>query len=311
MVAYGTGKLSLTVATYLGMATISKLTAQAVGIGDEQDRDLDLFLPQWEQYHDRIYLSKEDGVVTYIDFGYTNPLTHISNVFKAVFTDHPDRDGWNEVAADIYTILEPFVGADILAERLLDIRAGQSQSGTSIYSPHDTAAGKTADVAEYMWDVLEPGIGTSTRKLYKALKQRGLSEIELEGVRQYDLQTETSSLLLGMRVQKIPIKRQWGFYLNNFTKDMPKTKALYSRKYYKSGIPDEVNKARLISKAHDARERLLNQARKRFQVASDFGVNPYDLGKAMERAQIPKAYRWYIEGSVDIKYVNEIQNYGE
>jgi hypothetical protein len=206
--------------SYFGMAFGTGLTGVLGYLFDDDDekekeKDLRAFLPPWSKNSDIIVKKNTDGTIEYIDFSASDPHGGINKALNAFFSGDDLLDSFTK---SILGVVEQFQGPDITVQLAMQIYNNADQYGNKIYNPEDTFFNNSKKIADYIYDVIEPGTLASTRKLIK----------------EEDTKNVVIGELTGMKTRNIDVKQQFGFKLAEFDESFKDIKKVYNSEYYKT-----------------------------------------------------------------------------
>jgi len=224
------------VTTYVGMKNaVTGMAGTTVGAGimgaagelldneQEQQRqeDLRMFMAPWSQNSKIIPYDLQDGKFSYIDFSSSDPYGHFDKIGNAFMRG---EDGIDSFAKGLFTVIEPFVGEEILTRRLVNVSRNVNDYGKPIYNPESPQAQQIQDVMSYMYEVVEPGTITSLRKVYDS----GADPVEITGQ------------LTGFKPYNVDVNQQLGFKMVKFKERLSDANSL---KYSDENQAYEANRA--------------------------------------------------------------------
>jgi len=210
------------VTTYVGMKNaVTGMAGSSVGAGimgaagelldDEREQqrqeDLRMFMAPWSQNSKIIPYDLKDGKFSYIDFSSSDPYGHFDKIGNAFMRG---EDGIDSFATGLFTVIEPFVGEEILTRRLVNVSRNVNDYGKPIYNAEAPQAQQIQDVMSYMYEVVEPGTLTSLRKVYNS----GADPAEISGQ------------LTGFKPYNVDVKQQFGFQMVKFKERMSDANSL-------------------------------------------------------------------------------------
>jgi L-amino acid N-acyltransferase YncA len=206
--------------SYFGMAFGTGLSGIVGALFDDDDekekeKDLREFLPPWAKNSDIIVKKNTDGTIEYIDFSASDPHGGINKALNAFFSGD---DLLQSFTKSVLGVVEQFQGPDITVQLAMQIYNNADQYGNKIYNPEDTFDNNSKKIVDYIYDVIEPGTLTSTRKLIK----------------EEDTKNVVIGELTGMKTRKIDVKQQFGFKLAEFDESFKDIKKVYNSEYNKT-----------------------------------------------------------------------------
>lgn len=180
-----------------------------------------MFMAPWSQNSKIIPYDLQDGKFSYIDFSSSDPYGHFDKIGNAFMRG---EDGIDSFAKGLFTVIEPFVGEEILTRRLVNVSRNVNDYGKPIYNPESPQAQQIQDVMSYMYEVVEPGTITSLRKVYDS----GADPVEITGQ------------LTGFKPYNVDVNQQLGFKMVKFKERLSDANSL---KYSDENQAYEANRA--------------------------------------------------------------------
>ena len=252
------------VTTYVGMKNaVTGVAGSAVGAGimgaagelldneQEQQRqeDLRMFMAPWSQNSKIIPYDLQDGKFSYIDFSSSDPYGHFDKIGNAFMRG---EDGIDSFATGLFTVIEPFVGEEILTRRLVNVSRNVNDYGKPIYNQESPQAQQIQDVMSYMYGVIEPGTITSLRKVYDS----GADPAEIAGQ------------LTGFKPYNVDVNKQFGFQMIKFKERMSDANSLkYSNE----------------NQAYEANQSIQEEMHKYAMAANRLGVSKSEIIATMRQ----------------------------
>ena len=140
---------------------------QSLG-GDDDDEmgitrnDITNFVAPWQVNSDLIMRPSEPGFLKYIDVGASDPHGAIAKVFNAIMSgDTPQESALN----GFLQFVEPFLGAEIGTQKVVQILQNDSGYGKKIYKTTDTYQGKMGNILLFLIKGWSPGGVTSIMRM--------------------------------------------------------------------------------------------------------------------------------------------------
>ena len=196
----------------VGPAAAGLATMAMFGVGDDDDEDIRRFLPEWQKNAQLLWLGKdENGSPRFVDASYTDPYSYLKKPIKALIQGESVDDAIIEAFSEI---VEPFLGEEILAGKLVDVRRNRTESGRPVYNPQSATDDKVAAIMEHLWSGFEPGTLTSARRIWKA----HTGHVEPWG-RGYDTLDEVLAVSTGQRRQTLEVAQSLSFTVRRFNEE--------------------------------------------------------------------------------------------
>ena len=256
-----------------GTGSMALATQSFFDVDDEEDRLLDYFVAPWSKYGQRMYLGKpQNGNYKFLDLASSDPHNYIKKPLKALISAGKglSKEEWDnqlrEAGIDAsVALLDPFLGTEILAEKLMDIRNNQrSNSNKPVYNPEAPIGDQVSDIYSYLAEAVEPGTVRSYRRLIQGIK----GEKSTYG-KQYSWQDEIIALFLGQRIQDLDVTRSFQFRTYEMQRRLLDAEQIYK------GEPTDEN----YRKANDALKNILDEYKKMYNGAIQLGS---DIKKVTE-----------------------------
>ena len=192
-------------------AAVTGMFGKAVGAGvmgvvgramddegeDQRQEDLRKFMAPWSQNSRVIPYAMEDGKFSYIDISASDPYGHFDKIANSFMRG---EDSIESFGKGLFTVIEPFLGEEILTRRFINLSRNVNDYGKPIYNPESPQTQQMQDVMAYMYEVIEPGTFTSVRKIYNS----GGSPEEVGGQ------------LTGFKPYEVDVNQQLGFKMVEF-----------------------------------------------------------------------------------------------
>ena len=168
---------------------------------DEKQKEDDVrkFLPEWSTNADLIVKQASDGKIVYIDMSASDPHGGINKVINSIVLGETTLDAFIN---GVGSIVEPFVGEEMTTAALLSLKNNENAYGKPIYNPEDNFYEKSKDITGFMFNVVQPGIVASGRRIGKA--ENVLEEIggAVTGARTYNIDVAESFGYTMMRYEE-------------------------------------------------------------------------------------------------------------
>lgn len=195
-------------------------------------------------------------------FIYTSPLDQGDGKFSLLNVSNVD--GYQQVKRPLFTALtmnrlddetatdlfgavtaefmEPFLGVDMTARTLDQIRRNKNSLGTEIYNPQDDLDTRMEKIAGHVWRTLQPGAVHMVKNFKDASK----------GVKGKTLEDETFALLSGTRnkTYDLPeqVRRRWGGVHGSHAQTLNARRQFNSvAKSSRSPTPEQITQAYLTA----------------------------------------------------------------
>ncbi|HEX6939369.1 MAG TPA: hypothetical protein VF158_08150 [Longimicrobiales bacterium] len=246
--------------------TASMASRWVLGMTRGDDEDVRRFLPHWSENSSLLYLGREDGKVRFIDLSYTDPYSYVRKPLIAFLRGDDWRTATLQAGVEA---MKPFVGEEILAEKLIDVARNQRRGGGRIYNPQAPIDQQAADVLAHVWEAVEPGTLSSARRIAMGLT----GKTTIHG-RSYDPALESLAVFTGHRLQELDVAQALSFKGREFEREMRDATRVLSAVASRRGTvtPDEIREA-YIEMEH-SRKRLIEEAHEDAVAAARLGLTP-------------------------------------
>jgi predicted GNAT family acetyltransferase len=260
----GAQRLAGSLAASLSTTLAALATAFYFGYDDDDREAMREFVPEYSKSHDLVMLGPDkDNKPRYIDISYTDPWSYLKNPINALLRGDSVSEG---VFDALKEVAAPFLGEEILAGALMNVRSNQTEAGGSKKVYNDAAPLWTQgkQIAEYLWNkALEPGTVTSVKRIKK-----GLEGYVSPSGKEYDTEDEVLALVLGQRRSTIDAQQGLIFKARDFSTDTSNANKILSSVASRRGVVDD-------DEIRDAVVGMEQQRRKIFE----------DLQKAIKAAR--------------------------
>jgi len=209
----------------------------------QKEDDVRKFLPEWSTNSDLVVKKAGDGKIVYIDMSASDPHGGINKVLNSIMLGETTFDAFIN---GLGSIVEPFVGEEMTTAALLSLKNNENAYGKPIYNPEDNFYEQSKDITGFMFNVVQPGIVASGRRVAKA-------ENVLE---------EVTGAVTGARTYNIDVAENFGYTMMRYQDRLLNANRIYTSEVY--------NK--------DATEKSIAAAKKRAEKAvTDIHSEIYDL----------------------------------
>ena len=168
---------------------------------DQRQNDLRKFMAPWSENSRIIPYDLKDGKFSYIDISASDPYGHFDKIANSFMRG---EDGVDSFAKGLFTVIEPFLGEEILTRRVINVTRNVNDYGKPIYNAASPETQQMQDIMAYMYEVIEPGTFTSVRKIYNS----GADPKEIGGQ------------LTGFKPYNVDINQQLGFKMVKFKEQL-------------------------------------------------------------------------------------------
>lgn len=244
------------------------------GVDEEDDKNLENFVPPWGKNGDRIYIrDNKVGRYSYVDLSYSDPHNYIKQPFKGFMSslsnlqENNKEKAIEEAGESIKQLLEPFLSEEILSGRLIDVSRNITDSGQQIYNPQDNIGQILLNVYNYIAGATEIGTVRSFRRILK-----GLEGETGDYYKEYDPVDEILALFTGQRIERLSLEQNMYFKMRNVKKELQEAKGIYNKVAYNKGKVDPSDLDSAYERANKARKKILEQAREDVKKAVELGL---------------------------------------
>ena len=209
----------------------------------QKEDDIRKFLPDWSVNSDLVVKKASDGKIVYIDMSASDPHGGINKVLNSIMLGETSFDSF---VAGLGSIVEPFIGEEMTTAAFLSIKNNEDTYGKPIYNPEDTFYEQSNDIIGFMFNVVQPGVVSSGRRVAKAEK----------------VGEEVVGAITGARTYNVDIADNFGYQMIKYQDRLLNANRIYTSEVY--------NK--------DATEKSIADAKKRAEKAvTDIHAEIYDL----------------------------------
>jgi len=256
----GTKRIAGIITASLITGAMATLSRALVGVDKQDDKDLKRFIAPWSKRSDIVFVkNKGNGVYTYVDAGFSDPYNYLKKPINALLMGEDFKEAaWEAVKQ----FSEPFLGEEILAARLIDIRRNKKKtSGTPVFNEEASDGDILSQKLKYLWEGVQPGAIYTGKRIAKSFRQ---------DVNEYGggltPANELANLFLGLRTSDIDVKRSFSF------------------KIYRGGrrIADAMH-IKDKEKSEKSLEKIFNDLNEDYKSALRLGVPPRELDKIVAK----------------------------
>jgi hypothetical protein len=209
----------------------------------QKEDDVRKFLPEWSVNSDLVVKKASNGVIKYIDMSASDPHGGINKVLNSIMLGETT---WDAFINGMGSIVEPFVGEEMTTAAILAIKNNENAYGKPIYNPEDTFYEQSKDITGFMFNVVQPGIVASGRRV---------AEAESVG-------EEIIGATTGVRTYEIDVAENFGYQMIKY-----EDRLLNANRIYTSEVNND-----------EATEKSIAAAKKRAEKAvTDIHAEIYDL----------------------------------
>ena len=216
---------------------------------DQRQNDLRKFMAPWSQNSRVLPYDLKDGKFSYIDISASDPYGQFDKIANSFMRG---EDGVDSFAKGLFTVIEPFLGEEILTRRFINLSRNVNDYGKPIYNPASPETQQMQDIMAYMYEVIEPGTLTSIRKIYNS----GGSKDEVGGQ------------LTGFKPYNVDINQQLGFKMVKFKEQLYDANSL---------------KYKNFSQARDAYRDIQEEMHEFAMSANRLGVSKKDIIETIQK----------------------------
>lgn len=247
------------------------------GISNDEDEDFRNFMPPWSKNNPILYLGKRKGQQQYIDIGYLDPWNTLRSPLLSMINGDDDRTVMQKLTSAVTGLLEPFVGEDILAQRILEVYSNKKDNGSQVYNEQADNGDKFADVLWHLYTAFEPGTVATGRRFTSAAR----GEINQYG-KKFNMEDEAKALF-GVRQSTVDIPTSLEFKAYNFNRDKQEAKRLYNKALYSRGRVSSSDLNRAYQDGNTAYMRVMNEFMKDIRSAYRLGVTESQIKGILKR----------------------------
>jgi len=278
---------------YLGTKTAELGFNFVNDVSEDKFKAIRRFLPFWSQNSNQAVTNLEDdGNFTAVDLGHLDAYNIIKlpiiTIMNAVQSGQDAEKAFGDITIEAITesmreFFEPFLGESIVTQKLLDISRNSKKEGGRIYNPEDGRIEKSLKIFNHFADAFKPGTINQIEKLIKAYKgEKGSSG------REYDLETEATANLLGVRFQKIDPREALPFMAGDKRQAISDSEYIFRQTANNQSpqtIQDYVNS---YLESEKARYKNFSEMYLDVQAAKELGVSIDDIANTLKDAGFSK-----------------------
>ena len=181
------------------------------GVSDEEERAVRNMLPEWNRNSVLLFVRDENGEVTFIDYGYVDPLVYFRKPLIALM--NRDTNLTTGVGEAFRDILSPFMGEEIGFGAIKQALDGKDRNGRSIVDPGSGALEAGYDRAMHFLTAAQPGFIPQFRDLYY-----GMTGYVNDYGKRYDFGNQAATMLTGFKTETVNIPQAFGFKVAEFAR---------------------------------------------------------------------------------------------
>jgi hypothetical protein len=261
------------------------------GVSEEEEKDLRQFVAPWSKNSQLLFTgSVEHGKTSFIDLSYVDPHAYLKKPVIAML------DGKGDIQENGLTALqelyEPFVGANILAQAMLEIRANEKENGGQIYNEQLPIGDILFTIGGYLLSQAEPGTITSFKRIYKGLN----GEVNKSG-EPYDADREVLATFTGQRITEVNVEKSLSYRMYDLTDSINESERIYKNLISKKSRISEAEKRQALTNAIEAVRNNIQKLREHLQGARRLGVKEESIMTLLKDARISRPYKMlsYVE----------------
>lgn len=274
--------VGITSATF-GISAAAAASRFLFGVSADDDEDLRRFVAPWSENSQIVHFGKnEDGEFTWVDMSYTDPWSYLKTSAMAAWRG---EDWESRLIDSVKEFFAAFLSEEILAQHAMDVfRNTKKSSGGPVYNPQESAEKQAADVAEHIWEAMEPGFISSSRRIY-----RGLGGYVSPYGKTYDPKIEAMAVAAGHRIQKTdPLESLRQFKARKFNDDIRQAAISVTQTARSKGIVSDAELADAYKETNESRRRLFDEMHKTVRAAINLGATEKEAYNALRAANISK-----------------------
>src|SRR5690606_5910349 len=125
------------------------------GMDDDDDRAVRRLMPEWERGNLVVYYRRGDDTISYFSLGRIDPYALLKGPFVSLLQSpgSAGERGWRAMSG----IAAPFVGEDILTEKVLDVWRNQTRDGRRVWDGEEDPE-KAQKITLHLLEAFEPGV---------------------------------------------------------------------------------------------------------------------------------------------------------
>ncbi len=277
----GASRLAANIATLALPGAITAFARLILGMTKQEDEDRRRFVAPWRQYSDLLYTdSGPNGEASYIDLSHLFPSAYLRKPLNAIIAGEAS---YESLKAGAWEFLQPYLGEDMVTQRIFDIKRNQKPLGGQVYNPQESDATKALKIAKHVAEPLEPGTITQARRMIKAVT--GTKE---ESGHTYDVEQEALNFATGLKAETVDIKRAYGFKAYNYDRSRQEATRIFNSAINSRGTVSKENIDRAYQEMESAKRSLFDEMHKDSAAAIRLGVPEHEVFKTLSDSGISK-----------------------
>jgi hypothetical protein len=249
---------------------VTKASRMMHGIAVGDDDDARHFLAPWSRNSSIMYTGrKPNGDMGYIDLSYTDPFNYLR---KPVIALMNGQDWEQRLTQSVLEIAKPFVGEEILAERLIDIQRNKQKSGAQVFNPAASPEDRMWEMLDHVWGALEPGTLSSLQRIDAAH-----SGEKSQSGRAYDFGDEMKALFLGVRFSSLDVRQALAYRARDTQRQIANAERILLSAAANRGNIGKAGIDRAYADMDRARQKAWKDTRTYLEAANRLGVSFEEL----------------------------------
>ena len=265
-----------------GTAAVAYGFKEMFGSDDEIEWALRRFVPYWSKNSQIADAGTDDkGNRRYIDLSYTDPHEYIKRPLIALLSGDDDETIVARVLESAMEAMRPFLSEEILAKKLIEVRANRKESGGRVYNPQDDPDKIALDWIAHVGDAITPGTINSMSRIWKGLEGQTI----LYG-KEYHALTEAMATVTGVRMQKLDPRQAMSWKAQGFQRELRDSSRQFTSQLTKSGKVSESQIRSGFESMTKSRARLFEEMRKDVKAAGILGLSEDQITSVMRSAGV-------------------------
>ena len=182
------------------------------GVDDEEEKAIRSLLPYWNRDSTLLFFRKENGELSFANYGYVDPLVYFRQPIIALF-GRDDANVPTRVGQAFMNIVRPFIGKEIGFGAIQDIVRGTDEFGRTVITPGSSGAEQLQEALVHIFGKVQPGSVRTIRDMI-----RGATGYVDDYGKRYDLGSQVMQLFTGFKMESVNVRQAFMFKVSEFNR---------------------------------------------------------------------------------------------
>lgn len=258
----------------------SYLSYTALGMDSEDDEAVRALLPPWSRNSTLLYTGfDENGMPTFVDLTRYNPYAYVQKPIQAMVNGN-NEGAWEKIKDSVKEISEPFIGAEITVNALIELYTNKRVDGFGTVSNEaDSTWRQYSDKFNHLRRNMQPTIITQLENVWKAHKG------EASGSRQRVVKDELLAIA-GYRSMTMNVANSLRYKTYDFSQGKRDSTYILSRVAKKGGTVTEKELTSAYYRMEEARERAYRKMIRNVNIAKQLGMSNEEIRTLLRASRI-------------------------